>query len=416
MKMKSMIRIVAGVLLLASTLPGQEISKQGRDYVSKIEKTFTTQSGGTLILRDIQGDVHVSTWNQNTVRVLEDIRMDVFTEDEARKIVERANESYSQSGNTVTINGRQSRRYERHDFAITLPIKHNLEVNTSGGDIRVDGLEGEIDLGTSGGDIRLTKIKGNLTFRTSGGDIELSDIEAPVRGRTSGGSIDLSNLKGVSDLRTSGGSIRLDGAIKEVSLNTSGGEIDIRNASADVDASTSGGSVRISQSKGKLRLRTSGGDMRLSDLSGEIAASTSGGDIQGTTISGRLEVRTSGGDIDLRDMQAAVEASTSGGNVKAEITLTDFSKPHGVTLSTSGGDIEVTLPAKMPANILAEIRLDGRNRRYERYDIFSDFPLSKQKVEEDRYDIIRAEGQINGGGDMVQLETHGGNIYVKKGK
>lgn len=235
-------------------------------------------------------------------------------------------------------------------------------------------------------------------------------------GRTSGGSIDLSNLKGVSDLRTSGGSIRLDGAIKEVSLNTSGGEIDIRNASADVDASTSGGSVRISQSKGKLRLRTSGGDMRLSDLSGEIAASTSGGDIQGTTISGRLEVRTSGGDIDLRDMQAAVEASTSGGNVKAEITLTDFSKPHGVTLSTSGGDIEVTLPAKMPANILAEIRLDGRNRRYERYDIFSDFPLSKQKVEEDRYDIIRAEGQINGGGDMVQLETHGGNIYVKKGK
>lgn len=417
MKRNTLIRIVAGLLLVSGALFGQEIRKQGRDYVSTIEKSFESAPGGMLVLRNIHGDVRVSTWSQNTIRITEEIRMDVITEDEARKIVERASTSYSQSGNTVTVDGRQSRRYERHNYTITLPQKHNLEVDTEGGDITVDALDGEIELSTSGGDIRLTKIKGKVDFHTSGGDLDLRDIEAPVRGRTSGGSIDLENLKGISDLRTSGGSIRLTGAEKEVSISTSGGDIDIRNVNADVEASTSGGSVRASQCKGRLRLRTSGGDIRLSDLSGPVSASTSGGDIDGSAITAQLEVRTSGGDIDLRDIQAAVEASTSGGNVEVEMTLSDFSKPHGMDLSTSGGDIEVTLPAKLPANILAEIRLDSRHRRrYERYDIFSDFPLSKHKLEEDRYDIIRAEGQINGGGDVVRLETRGGNIHIKKGQ
>ncbi|MFQ5630172.1 MAG: hypothetical protein ACE5I1_15495, partial [bacterium] len=68
----------------------------------------------------------------------------------------------------------------------------------------------------------------------------------------------------------------------------------------------------------------------------------------------------------------------------------------------------------LPAKIIAEIRLDRRNRRYDRYDIYSDFPISKQKLEEDRREIIRGESEINGGGDVIHLVTSGGNIYIKK--
>lgn len=414
MLMKKKIILPLFCLLITGVASGQEIRQEGRDFVSTIEKSFNVGSGGMLVMRNVQGDVTVNSWSNNSVQIKEEIRLDVITRDEAEKIVERSEGSYSQSGNTIRIDSRSGRRNEQHRYYISVPQKFNLDINTSGGDITVDNLDGELDLNTSGGDIQLSKIKGKIDFRTSGGDIDLRNIDAPMRGRTSGGDIDLADLKGIANVRTSGGSIRLTRAANEVIISTSGGDIDIEDVAGDVEASTSGGSIEAIACKGKVQLRTSGGDLRLKDMAGPVIASTSGGDIDGSGFDDALEVRTSGGDIKLSGVRAAVEASTSGGNIEADIAVTDFSKPHGVYLSTSGGDIEVFLPEKLPAKIIAEIRLDKRGWRYERYDIYSDFPISKQKLEEDRREMIRGEGEINGGGDEVRLVTNSGNIYIKK--
>ena len=45
------------------------------------------------------------------------------------------------------------------------------------------------------------------------------------------------------------------------------------------------------------------------------------------------------------------------------------------------------------------------------YQIHSDFPLSIK--DEDR-NSITAKGDINGGGDSIQLNTTDGDIYIKK--
>jgi DUF4097 and DUF4098 domain-containing protein YvlB len=127
-------------------------------------------------------------------------------------------------------------------------------------------------------------------------------------------------------------------------------------------------------------------------------------------------LRTSGGDIGVRDAQASLDASTSGGDVEVEFTLQDFTKPHAIDLKSSGGEITLTIPEKLPANIMAEIRLgDGRWFSRERYDISSDFPLKIQREEDGREGrYIRGEGQINGGGDPITLTTSAGNITIRK--
>ncbi len=127
-----------------------------------------------------------------------------------------------------------------------------------------------------------------------------------------------------------------------------------------------------------------------------------------------VEGRTSGGDVELENVQAPIIARTSGGNMDVEVTLKDFSKPHGVELRTSGGDITLTLPAGIPVTVVAEIVLDKRRRSMKRYDIYSDFPLSKKQTEEEGKDVIRSTGEVNGGGDKVYLRTSAGNIHIKK--
>lgn len=113
-------------------------------------------------------------------------------------------------------------------------------------------------------------------------------------------------------------------------------------------------------------------------------------------------------------MRAGVDAQATGGDVDAEITLEDFSKEHAMDLKSTGGTIRLTLPEKLPATIEAQIRTSRHDYQTERYDIYSDFPLTKSEPEKIGDVVIKSTGDINGGGDPIRLETTSGDIYIKK--
>ncbi len=408
------------LLLIFNATPiaatAQKLSGSSGDYQTVVQKEFSVQPGGKLVMENINGDVSVHTWTDNRVKIEETLRIDVFTKGEAEEIIARAQSSYSAQGNTVLVHGLDGRHRLEQRFDIMLPQKFDLSVQTSGGDIQVDELAGKVDLTTSGGDIELTTITGGVDVKTSGGDLTFKNIEGPILANTSGGDVTITNINGESEIKTSGGSIVVTDAKKNCQLHTSGGDIEIRNMAGDLRGFTSGGDISVIGCSGKVEMKTSGGNLVLENLKGRVDAATSGGDIQGKGFGAPVTVATSGGDVDLSDVQAAVTAATSGGDIEVEITLKDFSQPHGVELRTSGGDIRVSLPEKIPANIIAEIRLNREDRMWKRYDIYSDFPLSKTQTEEDRRQVIRSTGEINGGGDQILLQTSGGNIHILKTK
>ena len=152
------------------------------------------------------------------------------------------------------------------------------------------------------------------------------------------------------------------------------------------------------------------------NIKGQLDAHTSGGDITANNLFDRLNISTSGGDISLEKIEAPATVKTTGGDIEFELHLTDLTNPHDLNLQAHGGDIELTLPEKCPANITAEILLDRRGRSWKRYDVYSDFPLSKSMPNETGNGILRSIGEINGGGDPIYLKTTNGNIYIKKAK
>ena len=410
--------VCAVFFLMAGAVPpmvtAQEITGSSGNYRTALQKEFNVQPGGKLIMEDIAGDVTVHSWGENRVKIDEQLKIDAFTKGEAEEIVNRAKSNYSVQGNTVLVSGLNGRHHLEQRFYIFLPTKFDLSVQTSGGDIVVEALSGNVGLKTSGGDVELVKISGAVEVQTSGGDLDFTEIEGPIQAHTSGGDVTLKTINGEADIKTSGGSIVVTDVKKNCQLHTSGGDIEIRNVTGDIHGFTSGGDIRATGCTGDTELKTSGGDLVLENINGRIDAATSGGDIQGKGFTALVNVATSGGDVELSDVQAAVTAATSGGDVVVEITLKDFTQPHGVQLRTSGGDIRVSLPEKIPATIVAEIRLDRDDRFWKRYDIYSDFPLSKTQTEEDRRPVIRCTGEINGGGDQILLQTSGGNIHILK--
>ena len=396
----------------------EKLRKEGRYFIAEIEKTFDVKKGGDLVMEKIRGDVYLTTWDKNTVKIHEIRKMDVYTEAEAKAVLKETDVIYRQTGNKITVGGEESyRSYMSSKFEITVPSEFNVEIGTSGGDISVLDLKGNVGLNTSGGDIDLVRIDGPVLAKTSGGDITVKESKQQVTIKTSGGDIEIYDVQGEVDARTSGGDISIKNNKAKVIAKTSGGDIELLNIGAEVDASTSGGDIVVDGTNGKLSVATSGGDIELKNIKDVIEASTSGGDIEAASVMNGIYAKTSGGDIELDDIQGFIEAKTSGGDVEATMTLKDFSKDHHVELKSSGGNLTLFIPEKLPATITAVINIKGSSTRD--YDIYSDFPLTSKKETSDekrgrREEVISSEGKINGGGDLILLETTNGNISIKK--
>ncbi|MCK6619477.1 MAG: DUF4097 family beta strand repeat protein [Calditrichaceae bacterium] len=404
--------LILGLWVIPLLLCAQDLRKENGRYTSQAVKTFTVGSGGRLILDGFSGDVKISSGTQSNVEVRETLRMDVSSESEAREMLERAQSSYSVSGQTIRVDGRNSDRWVSRRIEIRVPRPFDLDISASDGDVEGQNLQGSLRLHTSNGDITLAAVAGEVRLQTSAGDLHLEDIDGPLEAATSAGDVKLRNAQGTVDLRTSGGDISAYNLLKDAILKTAGGDIYVEKAGGNLIANTSGGDIEARECSGETELRTSGGDIEVRGVGGSLQAQTSGGDVFGADLNGAVTARTSGGDVELQKVNGAVRAATSAGDIEVEITLQNFKMEQRINLQSSAGSIRLTIPEKLPASISAEIVNAGG--RWKRFDIYSDFPLTRQ--EEAGGGSLRMSGDINGGGGEIRLETSNGDIHILKGK
>lgn len=411
--------VLAGLLILSmAPLHAQTIEGSRGRYTSTIEKEFTIAPGGNLVMEVEGGDIQITSWDKGSIQVHESLTMKVFTRSEAEEIVKRLEASYNQAGSTLTIrNEGTGHNLREHAYEITLPQKFNLDLRTAGGDLAVSKVDGRLQLATSGGDLVLASLTGSLEAKTSGGDLDLETISGRLNAATSGGDIVAKSIYAEGNLQTSGGDVSVENTTQRLDVATSGGDMLLKDIAGSFTAATSGGDISLIHFTGAQgSLQTSGGDLMVNKSAGALDLATSGGDIDCQEIDKALKAMTSGGDIEVRDLRAAAELRSSGGDISIFMTLQDFRLPHSLTVETTGGEIRVTLPAKLPATIEAEIRLQRFADPDERNDIYSDFPLTKLPPDETGNRILRSKGEINGGGDRIYLKTTGGDITITKGQ
>ncbi len=353
------------------------------------EQSFTVGKGSALDVSVTGCEILIKTWEKSEINVV----VERIDEDDMEFV------KLEQTGDEVRVTYRPKWGNNSDGrFVITVPSQTKLELRTSGGDIELQGnLTGDAIGSTAGGDITIEKVKGTVRMSTSGGDIRTGDIDGKADLRTSGGNIALAVVNGEATVSTSGGDIRIERVSKKLDARTSGGEIEVGDIGGDASLSTAGGDVRVGKVSGNAYLRTAGGDLKLKGASGTV------------------EAKTSGGDIDLNSISGSIEASTAGGNVNADLNPSGKGESK---LKSSGGDIKLTLPANAKATIEATIRLrdnygGGAETKKSKFEIRSDFQSVSYDKDGDRQEI-RARYMLNGGGEIITLETVNGYIDIKK--
>lgn len=257
----------------------------------------------------------------------------------------------------------------------------NIYVNTSGADVKVESWDKqEVYLKIFGNHRAENKMKFGIEQEG-----EVVKVIAKKRG---------SFFNWFGD----GISVRIEAYVPKnfnAHVATSGGDISVANLAGGFKLDTSGGDVTLNNTNGKLKAETSGGDIALTKHKGEMELSTSGGDILCKEVNGNLRAETSGGDINIDLSDGKLLAETSGG----DITINYNGANKGIDASTSGGDIYITIPANFKAK--AHLETSGG-------EITNNFSNSKSL----RVKRSEVDAEFNGGGEMLKLETTGGDIIV----
>ncbi len=134
-------------------------------------------------------------------------------------------------------------------------------------------------------------------------------------------------------------------------------------------------------------------------------------------ISGEIEANNMNGQVNITNVSGSVVAHSMNGKIVASINSVTPDKP--MSFSTMNGDIDVTLPADIKANV---------KMKTDRGDMFTDFDVkvdaSSQPPQVDdnrkrggRYRVRfnrGTSGTINGGGPEIQFTTFNGNILIHK--
>ena len=137
------------------------------------------------------------------------------------------------------------------------------------------------------------------------------------------------------------------------------------------------------------------------------------GNIMVSGVSGDMEISNVNGNITLESVEGAVTADATNGVIKVDFK--SISNTANMVFSSFNGNVEVTFPKMLKANIKAKSDMG---------DVYTDFDMAimDSKPEVDKRDGSGSykvtmeqwvKGKINGGGPELLFKTFNGDILIK---
>ncbi len=315
---------LVGVALTSTALAATE---------EQINKHFTVQPGGKLVVEVDFGSINVST-NSGSEVVVDAWRKVSRSSKSAEEEYLKSNPvEISQDGTTVTVRCRTKtgsnwswtgHNQNQAKYTVTVPAQFNASLKTAGGSIDTSDLTGEVAAHTSGGSLHFARLHGPLDGNTSGGRIQVKDCDGTVKIHTSGGGIDVAGGGGTLNGGTSGGSVTVKSFHGPIHVGTSGGGITVENVAGELEGTTSGGAIKavFASLADPVKLTTSAGGISIrvpGDAAFDLDARTSAGGVNSelpVSVVGKTERSHLKGTVNGGGKSVVLRTSASGINIQ----------------------------------------------------------------------------------------------------
>ncbi len=261
-------RRLAGFLIVGIALFSSGILVAG-ELTEKLDKTFRLVHGGTFELRNVNGAVHVKTWEREEVRIEAEKRVQDASPEHAERLLKEIEIRIDVAGDQRVrvdtdmphshgggfwnwlFDGRSANM--QVIYWITLPKRAVVRLSNTNGRVEVSEVSGPCDLKTTNGRIVVADNAGGLRAETTNGSIEIRMVDlldAPDFDlRTTNGGITAelpANFSGWVSARTTNGRIHSDFPLTvERGMTKNRLEGKIGDGSSRFYAETTNGSIKL---------------------------------------------------------------------------------------------------------------------------------------------------------------------------
>jgi hypothetical protein len=365
----------------------------GPRLMSELTGSVAAPQGDRIHLSTDLGSIVVHSGNSGKVDYHVHLEADAGQKD-APALLKSFTISARQTPDGVVLSARAGGRRSTGRLWVTLelniPKDSSLDVSTGGGNIETDEIGGRVALSTAGGNITAGNMGGAAHLETGGGNIVAQSVGGELTAETGGGHITIGSVAGNATLHTSGGHIRVTSIQGTAHLSTGGGNITLEHSGAELTAETGGGEIEVGEAAGLVRAKTAGGGIRV------------------VRVFGPTDLQTGGGSIYLTQVDSPVKASTEAGGITAWC-VSPTKSSGAIDLQSSAGDIIVHIPRELAVTIDARIQMGGDHQLI----VDPAFPLKVSYDDSAKGSrAVRAEGALNGGGELLRLRTVAGNIQL----
>ena len=301
--------------------------------VQQTDTIIYLDGAGRLELENSGGQVIVTTWDRDAVRIQAEHSSRTFIEVDHRGGVLQI-EADAQRGPTTIV-----------DYELTVPASLDLEIDGMFTDVTVEGMKGDVEVETLEGDIRIVGGSGTVTAESTNGEITIEGAEGTIEANAVSRGIEIINSSG------------------EILAESVGGSIIMRGITADVvEAGTIGGRIHYSgtiQDGGRYFFGSHGGRITLefpSNVNATVMAVSLTGSIRANYPGAPTEFsRRERESFTLGTGSAQVEAETFSGAIIIERQGSGNEADLDDDLAYSSHDVPIELFSGMAGEAMSGV-------------------------------------------------------------
>ncbi|MBA4071699.1 MAG: hypothetical protein C0497_07675 [Gemmatimonas sp.] len=264
----------------------------------RIDTTFAFDKSGVVDLGLVSGDIVVTGWARNEVKVLASIEIGYF--------------EHSLSSTRVQIKAKSRRnRMGESRIEVSVPVGTEVRASSVSGDVTVRGSAGRVTANTVSGEVEVRDASDAVEMHAVSGDLRGEKLRGRIRVNTVSGDLRLDDVIGDLRGKSVSGTLTMRGALDGLEFESMSGDFEFRGdfrGTGTFSANTFSGDLRLTLPENlaaNLELKTFSGDMRTEfplTLQPGAAVGRRSREMQ-TTINGggaRIRLGTFSGDITIQ--------------------------------------------------------------------------------------------------------------------
>jgi DUF4097 and DUF4098 domain-containing protein YvlB len=184
--MKPLHSAAASRLASLVTLIGALAASAGQEFTEELHQTFPLDHQGSIHLENVNGNVHISTWDRDEVKIdavkhakkrehLDAVKIDIDAQADRVGIKTKYPDSklFHKNNNSASV-----------DYTLTVPKQSRLDrISTVNGAVEIENVNGDVKASSVNGNVRAAGLAGDVALSTVNGSVNanFARVKKPVR-------------------------------------------------------------------------------------------------------------------------------------------------------------------------------------------------------------------------------------------